>query len=632
MHNSTSRHDTRRQGRRARVNGLLGATAIATSVLATSVLATSVLATSVLAAGASADAIAAPSLPLHDARTGSRPVCPDDGLAAWHFVLAPADGTRQFASISLELDGTTHTFTDSMIVPNDGRPDDVFVEVPPGLGLSSLAIDASSATVSPAIADTTFALVDDCDGVVPDTAVSSASSAGGTDVAEPVESATVAAEAPPVPCSYEPGYVASDPACTPSTGVEAICVEIDTAGGAVRSWYRVTNDEDRAVTYEWVDGSVTVEPEATEVISTDRAALDLAVDGVEVAFADATDAICAQDVEVTKAVVGPAPDGTTYTFVVSRQVDGVALPEGAPVQIGAGQTVTLSLPSTLDPSGVEYSIRERDAGAAAISDIAPGSIVVSGHGGEPIGVTITNTYAAIELDKQVSQTDGVEPGDRLVYSLTATNTGALPLGPIVIVDRLPVSVAYRAATIVDGTGTCTLVDAVQPQLVQCELDEPVLPGASAATVELEVTVDDDAAGAEISNQALAMSSFAGLPVAADPARRARTAGFAVGGLSCAPAADEVCATSALVSSGVVLQAPTTTIQASAGPVPTSSTTTTTTFTSNPVAVAAAGPVTGAPTLPSTGTETSREIAFVSLAALAAGLALLLGSRRTARAA
>ena len=621
MHNSTSRHDTRRQGRRARMIGLLGATAVATSAL-------------VATAAAPAGAVAAPSIVLHDARTGSVPVCPDDGFAAWHFVLAPADGARRFASISLDLDGTTHTFTDSMIVPNDGRPDDVFVAVPPGLALSSLVIERSSATVTPGTdsADITVALVDDCDGAVPDTAVSSASSADSTDGAEPVESATVAAEAPPVPCSYEPGYVASDPACTPSTGVEAICVEIDRTGETVRSWYRVTNDEDRSVTYEWIDGTVAVEPGATAVISTERGSLDLAVDGIEVAVADGPESICTQDVEVTKAVVGPAPDDTADTFVVSRRIDGVAVPEGAPVQIGAGQTVTVSLPSTLDPAGIEYSISESDAGAAAVSDTTPGSIVVSGHGGEPIGVTITNTYAAIELDKQVSQTDGVEPGDQLVYSLTATNTGALALGPIVIVDRLPASVTYRSATIVDGSGTCALIDAVQPQIVQCELDEPVLPGASAATVELEVSVDSDAAGAEIVNRALAVGSYAGLPVAADPARRARAAGFAAGGLSCTPAAGEVCAMSALVSSGVVLRAPTTTIQASAGPVPTSSTTTTTTFTRNPVTVAAAGPVAGAPTLPSTGTEISREIALVSLAALVAGLALLLGSRRSARAA
>ena len=62
-----------------------------------------------------------------------------------------------------------------------------------------------------------------------------------------------------MPCTYEPGYVASDPACTPATTVEAVCVEIGNAGDAVRSWYRLTNDEARAVTYEWVDGSATLQ-------------------------------------------------------------------------------------------------------------------------------------------------------------------------------------------------------------------------------------------------------------------------------------------------------------------------------------------------------------------------------------
>ena len=264
MHNSTSRHDTRRQGRRARIIGLLGATAITTFALVT-------------ATAAPAGAVAAPSLTLHDARTGSVPVCPDDGLAAWHFALAPADGTRQFASIALDLDGTTHTFTDSMIVPNGGRPDDVFVAVPPGLALSSLVIERSTATVTPGAADTagiTFALLDACDGVVPDTAVSSASSAGSTDVAEPVESATVAVGlAPGAVLVRVRGTQRPIRPARRAPAVEAICAEIGTTGETVRAWFRVTNDEDRPVTYEWVDGSITVEPGASADVGTGHGSL-----------------------------------------------------------------------------------------------------------------------------------------------------------------------------------------------------------------------------------------------------------------------------------------------------------------------------------------------------------------------
>jgi uncharacterized repeat protein (TIGR01451 family) len=71
--------------------------------------------------------------------------CPDDGAAYWHFVLTPNNGSFTFTEIVLKLDGSTHSFTGSAIVPNGGQKDNVFVAVPSGHTLTSLEKDGSYA-------------------------------------------------------------------------------------------------------------------------------------------------------------------------------------------------------------------------------------------------------------------------------------------------------------------------------------------------------------------------------------------------------------------------------------------------------------------------------------------------------
>jgi uncharacterized repeat protein (TIGR01451 family) len=599
MHNSTSCHH---------IGRLLGAIALVTSLL------------SLTAAPSPASAASGGAAPIVDARGATAAACPDDGLAAWHFLITPADATRQFAVITLDLDGISHTATDSMLVPNGGRTDDVFVTVPPGRTLDSIVLDTSSATITPDTGDATVVLADACEGAVADTAISWASSGTPDDVA-----VTAAVLPPPVPCPYEPGYGASDPACTPATTVEAVCVEISNAGDDVRWWYRLTNDEARAVTYEWVDGTATLDAGGSAVVASERDSVTLAVDGIEVAVADAVGEVCTQDVEIAKTVVGPAPDGATYTMLVSRLVGDTYLPEGAPFELRAGETVTIPIPSTFAPEGIRYAVTEVDPGEADASWVTPDSFVAMGHRDETTTVTVTNAYAAIELDKRVSSASDVQPGDELVYTLVATNAGGLTLDPVVIVDRLPMEVTYRSAMIVGGTGSCSLVGAGPPQVVRCELTGAVAPGAGTPPIELTVTVDEDVNDTQIVNQAMAVGTYDGTTAATDQAGAARVGPLPqAAALSCQPARGEVCALSARVGTGVVRHDPPAPLQESAGPVPTSSTTSTTTST---MVVASASPVAGSPTLPSTGNGTAQRIALVSVAALVAGLALLLGSRR-----
>src|SRR4051794_12335119 len=72
------------------------------------------------------------SIDLHNDRAEQGEDCPDDGLAYWHFVLAPNNGGSSFTSITLSLGSETITFSGDQLVPNHGQTDNVFVAVPAG--------------------------------------------------------------------------------------------------------------------------------------------------------------------------------------------------------------------------------------------------------------------------------------------------------------------------------------------------------------------------------------------------------------------------------------------------------------------------------------------------------------------
>jgi len=90
-------------------------------------------------------------LELHNATARVGSDCPAGGGAYWHFVLAPNNGDWEFVEITLNLAGTTHTFSGAQIVPNGSQMDNVFVAVPDGHVLSDLDDDGSSALVTPEV-------------------------------------------------------------------------------------------------------------------------------------------------------------------------------------------------------------------------------------------------------------------------------------------------------------------------------------------------------------------------------------------------------------------------------------------------------------------------------------------------
>jgi len=79
--------------------------------------------------------------------------CPDDGVAYWHFVLAPNNGTSSVITVILKLRTGADTteslnFTGGQLVLNGGQTDNLFVAVPHGHTLGDLIALGSYATYS----------------------------------------------------------------------------------------------------------------------------------------------------------------------------------------------------------------------------------------------------------------------------------------------------------------------------------------------------------------------------------------------------------------------------------------------------------------------------------------------------
>ena len=176
-------------------------------------------------------------------------------------------------------------------------------------------------------------------------------------------------------------------------------------------------------------------------------------------------------------------------------------------------------------------------------------------GGIPPETTAPPTTAAptasISLDKQVSATQ-VSPGGSLDYTLIAHNTGALVLTNVVIVDLLPDDVTLASWAIADGAGDCELTVVVQPQVVTCELDDPLPVDGYTKTIVLTVTVDADSVlGSNILNQARVVGYFYRQSDARAEQLHTRRTQAQQAGLSCNPVPEgAVCSLSAVVGSTV----------------------------------------------------------------------------------
>ena len=401
--------------------------------------------------------------------------------------------------------------------------------------------------------------------------------------------------------------------------IVAVCREVDTDGNDTKEWFDVTNPNDHALSVAWEDGSTTMAAHATVTIHTLGPGVHFTVDGSPIGQAPTPAAICHRTVTFTKDVAGQ-PVGDTYTIRVSRLVPPDYVEETT-FDITAGQTVSLDLPSTGDGSGFTYTIEEINDGGAAVHTIEPGSITLAGHLGETVSVVITNSFASIELDKQVSATD-VQPGDSLDYTLVAHNTGALLLDSPVITDLLPVDVSLESWEVVDDAGNCVLTIATHPQLVTCTMDAQLPVDAFTKMITLHTSVDAGVSGSStILNQAKVVAFYvAPNQGAGKPQRTQVTASPSE--LSCIPVPQgAVCDLSAKVGSTLTVGGTTTTaVDSNGGTTSTAATTTTLLGNDAPTTTVLSLPVTGS------GTSTNGLLVLGGFMVLLGGMLLTLSRR------
>jgi len=322
--------------------------------------------------------------------------------------------------------------------------------------------------------------------------------------------------------------------CDPTITVTPICNTVDVDGEVVQYWFTIGNTESTDVTVTWDGGSVTVPAGQSITVSTTSASLVLRHNEAVIAQASGTEAAdCSRTVTFTKELLGQPSTGETYTVRVSRLV-GESYVEEATFDLAAGTPKTITLPSTLDPAGITYKVEEIARGTADTSSVSPDQLTLAGHLGETVDVVITNGYGGVHIVK-TSATSSVLPGGQITYTLQATNTGGLTLDPVIITDRLPVSVELVSAAVADEAGHCTLAETARPQLLSCTLDGSLAPGAVTKMITVVVQVDSTiTAGATVVNQAMVHGAYAANDSEQTWAEKVNTAGVAGGDLSCVP--------------------------------------------------------------------------------------------------
>ncbi len=294
--------------------------------------------------------------------------------------------------------------------------------------------------------------------------------------------------------------------CNPVVNLTAICDEAGVGDAPGTYWYSVTNTEDEAITVTWADGSVTIPAKATVTIKSNQDTIALSFGQEQIATSDAKGERCQSEVDVTKTVQGPAPTGEVYTIRISRLV-GDSYVTVATIDLKAGETTKLMLPSTLDPSGVEYIVEEIASGTSALQTVKPDSFTLTGNLGETVSVVVTNSYAAVEIDKSVDLAE-VEAGQNLAYTLVGHNAGALPLHDVVVIDQLPSQVTFVSASVAGNAGVCA-AGATKPQVVACSLDGTLAVNGTTPVITVIVKVDvGTPADTKLVNQAKIVGFFA----------------------------------------------------------------------------------------------------------------------------
>ena len=174
-------------------------------------------------ASATPATLPANSLPLHNATAGPDAGCPGAG-GYWHFVLTPNNGGSSFASIVLNVDGATFTFTGfPPIIENGSQTDNVFVPVPPGHAVTGLETSGSYATYTGAT-PSKFVLGSVCAGDGPGDPPSTTSTTGApsTTTSTTADPPSTTSTRPGPTTTWEPPQTTSPlPGCTgPSTACD----------------------------------------------------------------------------------------------------------------------------------------------------------------------------------------------------------------------------------------------------------------------------------------------------------------------------------------------------------------------------------------------------------------------------
>ena len=249
--------------------------------------------------------------------------------------------------------------------------------------------------------------------------------------------------------------------CNPVFTVVAECNTIGSNGVVQMFWFTITNTESTSVDVSWDGGSATVPAGESRTVATTSSVISITNDGVEIASAQATNVVCSRTVTVQKQVIGQPPTPETYTVTISRVVGATVTPEVS-LDLVAGETRTVALPSTLDPAGIKYSIAETATGTAATSVVTPNSLTLSGHLGQTVSIVVTNGYSQSlppvpPPTSPTSTTSTTTPKPGVTTTTTVTQGGPVP--PTTTVTQggpLPVSGGTPLPTLLIGFGLSAL--------------------------------------------------------------------------------------------------------------------------------------------------------------------------------
>ena len=196
------------------------------------------------------------------------------------------------------------------------------------------------------------------------------------------------------------------------------------------------------------------------------------------------------------------------TFVSESQGSGPTFSCSTPA-VGAGGDVTCSIASL--PAGSSASFTVTVAVSATPSSAAIANTATVESSTEDVSETPNNsstatTYVQTAGDLSVTKSDSPDPvnaGSELTYTIAVHNTGALPVGNVVLSDDVPAGTSFDS--IGGGPQDCSAPDPGGGGTIECTI--PSLPAGGTVTYTLTVTVlPSQDNGSTITNTASADSS------------------------------------------------------------------------------------------------------------------------------